>query len=66
MKMKVCVSVCVHTIDRKYIFDLLLYDFQSDFNAIGVRHGVHLIGVQSVYVQDLEKRKRNTISVNIS
>lgn len=45
------------TIDSKDIFDLFLYDLQSHLNSICLRHGVHLIGVQSVDVQDLEENK---------
>lgn len=45
------------TIDSKDIFDLFLYDFQSHLNSICLRHGVHLIGVQSVDVQDLKENK---------
>ena len=44
--------VCV-TINSKDIFDFLFYDFQSHFNPIGLCHGVDLVGVQSVDVQDL-------------
>lgn len=45
------------TIDSKDIFDLFLYDLQSHLNSICLRHGVHLIGVQSVDVQDLKENK---------
>ena len=54
-RMCVCVLACV-TIDSKDIFDLLLYDFQSHFNPIGPCHGMDLVGVQSVDVQDLEEK----------
>lgn len=53
---RVCVCVCrsVRTIDGKHIFYLLLYDLQAHFNPIRLCHGVDLVGVQSVDVQDLE------------
>lgn len=45
------------TIDSKDIFDLFLYNLQSHFNSICLSHGMHLIGVQSVDVQDLGKNQ---------
>lgn len=53
----VSLNKSMFTIDSKDIFDLFLYDLQSHLNSIGLRHGVHLIGVQSVDVQDLEENK---------
>lgn len=44
------------TINSKNVFDLLLYDFQSHFDPVRVSHGMHLIRVQPVDVQDLEKQ----------
>lgn len=53
----VSLNKSMFTIDSKDIFDLFLYDLQSHLNSICLRHGVHLIGVQSVDVQDLEENK---------
>ncbi|MEQ2201481.1 hypothetical protein XENOCAPTIV_013013 [Xenoophorus captivus] len=60
----VCFRAGVCTIDCKDIFDLLLYDFQSHLNPIGAGHGVDLIGVKLVDVQDLEKQDLVVVSLS--
>lgn len=41
------------TVDGKDVLDLLLYHFESHLDPVGVGHGVDLIGVKPVDVQDL-------------
>lgn len=54
------------TVDSKDVFDLLLYHFQSHFNPIGISHSMDLIGVKSVDVQDLNKKKKTEKRRNIN
>lgn len=58
--LKECACIC--TVDSKDVFDLLLNHFQSHFNPIGISHSMDLIGVKSVDIQDLKRRKKEGIS----
>lgn len=53
----------MHTINSKNIFDFFLYDFESHFNPVGVRHDMDLIGIEPVKIQDLEE---NTVKKMIT
>lgn len=43
----------MRTVYGEDILDLLLYHFESHLDPVGVGHGVDLIGVKPVDVQDL-------------
>lgn len=56
---------CLHlvsfpTIDGEDVLDLLLNDLERHLDPVGVGHGVDLVGVELVDVQDL-RRKRSSI-----
>lgn len=50
--------VLVPTVDSEHVLDLLLDDLECHLDPVGVGHGVDLVGVELVDVQDLRRRER--------
>lgn len=53
-----CQRVCVPTVDGEDVLDLLLDDLECHLDPVGLGHGVNVIGVELVEVQDLRRRRR--------